>query len=346
MRPRFSAAAIIAALLALTAGPVLAQETRPPADPLLGARIIDGVASKQRLWLRNAKGAVVVFDRAAGARTVVAEDGVLDLLRTGGVTVALKAGVEGAAVVDLETGKRLTPAVKVEDGSLLRIGGDWVVFGQGAVLRSDGGPWRREGFEGPGGGGRGSVETAADGTIYVGFNQGEWGGGLSRLAPGSNRVTQVKRIDGRELCDGPLNPSCDPVTGVIKDPARPDCVLAAVGLSHMFMTDGRVLRICGDTVEVVFSKKVEGDPKSFGVLSGATLPLFGLVASPGGWTAVTYDKLIVAKGGETTVTALPPLKPWHGLMLAETNSVILTLSDMNWALSVSGYTPLMIPVTD
>jgi hypothetical protein len=343
---RIGVSAILAALLTLTAGPALAQDTRAPADPLLGARVIDGAASKARLWLRNAKGAVVVFDRATGARTVVAEEGVLDLLRTGGVTVALKGDAEGTAVVDLETGKRLTPAVKVEDGSLLRIGRDWVVFGKDAVLRSDGGPWRREAFEGPGGGGRGSVEAADDGTIYVGFNQGEWGGGLSRLAPGSSRVTGVSRIDGGGLCDGPLNPRCDPVTGVIKDTTRPDCVLAAVGLSHGGLSHGRVLSVCGDKVEVVFSEKVGGYPKSIQVFAGATLPLFGLAASPGGWAAVTYGRLIVARDGETTVTALPPLKPWNGLMLAETDGVILTLSDMNWALSTSGYTPLMIPVTD
>ena len=35
-----------------------------------------------------------------------------------------------------------------------------------------------------------------------------------------------------------------------------------------------------------------------------------------------------------------------GVLLAQGDGVILTTTDVNWSMSVSGYTPLLIPVSD
>lgn len=339
---------ILGLTLSLIAAGAVAQD-KPPADPVLGERLVDGVATKATLWLKNDRGAVVAFDRATGARTVVATDGVFGLVRVGGVTAALKK-VDGEpgqlAVLDLNTGKLLTPPVQGPVAVLARAGEDWVVLGKDAVLRSNGGPWRRQPYQ-PFARPRFGVivmAAVADGSVYTGYNMGEWGGGLWRLAPGSDRFVE---INGGKGCEDELSSVCNPVTGLIRDPARPDCVLAAVGLSHMFSHRGRIMRVCGETAQQVFRKPVEpsGDANEI-VMTGNSWPLFGLIASPGGWTAVTRGRLVVSKNGQADVIPAPELKPWAGLMLAETDGVILVPTDVNWGMSVSGYTPLLIPVTE
>ncbi len=92
--------------------------------------------------------------------------------------------------------------------------------------------------------------VADDGTAYAGTNDGEWGGALFRILPSSGEVTPIRRVDGPELCAGPLNPRCDPVTTLIPDPDAPSCVLAGIGLRH-FVDSGRLLRVCGTAVTVV-----------------------------------------------------------------------------------------------
>jgi hypothetical protein len=50
-------------------------------------------------------------------------------------------------------------------------------------------------------------------SIYVGFNVGEWGGGLQRVDLKTGAVADIERRDTKDLCAGPLNRECDPVTG-------------------------------------------------------------------------------------------------------------------------------------
>lgn len=141
-------------LIVFSASSVAAQDSSsPPSDPVLGARLVEGVATAQRLWLRNASGAVVAFDRANGERRIVVEQGAADLLRDSGRTLILKS--DGAtpsrfSVFDPETGFSLTPALRADALGLLRVGPDWVVVTKDALYRSDGGRWLRQAIEGSG----------------------------------------------------------------------------------------------------------------------------------------------------------------------------------------------------
>src|SRR5262249_54436131 len=59
------------------------------------------------------------------------------------------------------------------------------------------------------------VSTASPqggGTIYVGFNNGEFGGGLQNIDLTTGTVVEIERRDSKNLCSGPLNRECDPVT--------------------------------------------------------------------------------------------------------------------------------------
>jgi len=197
---------------------------------------------------------------------------------------------------------------------------------------------------------RGGFQETADSppsgdSVYVGFNTGEWGGGLQRVDLRTGVISDVERRDTKELCAGPLNSACDPVTGVIPDPQNKDCILAAVGLVHM-LSHGRILRVCGKDVSLVFEKsfKVDGFKGEWEM----TEAFFGLVpAVDGGFWAITSEALyhFGADGSKKQEYALPELKPVSGIYLSrELPGVIVVRTDANWAVSVSGYTPLLIPL--
>src|SRR6185437_3906330 len=93
--------------------------------------------------------------------------------------------------------------------------------------------------------------TASD--VFVGLNEGEWGGGLRRIHRQTGDVIVVQRNASGELCGGPLNTDCDPVNGIISDPWAEDCVVLSIGLVH-FAPHGRIDEVCGDRVKRLYFK--------------------------------------------------------------------------------------------
>lgn len=53
--------------------------------------------------------------------------------------------------------------------------------------------------------------------VFVGYNAGEFGGGLQRIDRTTGIVSNIDDIDG-DLCGGNLNPACDPVNGLATIP--------------------------------------------------------------------------------------------------------------------------------
>jgi hypothetical protein len=336
-------------LIVLNAGSATAQDDPPPpSDPVLGARLVEGVATADRLWLRSASGAVVAFDRSNGERRVMVEHGAADLLRDSGQTVVLQSDMRTPkrfSVRDPDVDRSLTPALRADALGLLRVGTDWVVVTRGALYRSDGGRWRRQAIEGFGRHfGVITMASTPDGAIYIGFNQGEWGGGLWRIAPGASKLTEVRKVDD-DPCNGPLAFECDPVTGLVPDVDHDGCLMASIGLSHM-LSHGRIMRVCGDQATLVFSRDLEGPPGSFESFSHSTWPLFGLAATPDGWLAVTPGKVLVSSGGEVKVSEMPKVEPFAGIQVAQVGQVLILPTDVNWGMSLSGYTPMLVAVTD
>jgi hypothetical protein len=183
-------------------------------------------------------------------------------------------------------------------------------------------------------------------TIYVGFDVGEWGGGLQRIDLKTGAVADVERRDTKDLCSGPLNRACDPVTGVIPDPQNKACVLASVGLVHLFQSNGRILRVCGTDVALVSEILISGD-KGNGRKWGRTEAFYGLAPSAeGGFWAITYRGLyrFDATGKKEKEYTLPKLESVSGIHLSRAlPGVIVLQTDLNWAVSTSGYTPLVVP---
>ncbi|TMJ10983.1 MAG: hypothetical protein E6G94_16700, partial [Alphaproteobacteria bacterium] len=302
--------------LFLLAGPALDErrerqwDRQPPNASLLGDRVMGGAMFGSELWLFNEDGKTVSFRLSDWRPTVRAGSGV----------AALTARGPWALIVPpTEWREQHWPAGRFRLASWS--GGRWLyspwqsygederpealaIGPQGPVvlgpkhlylLPSVAGPFRTVALSRPlGVGGQIVAAIVGSGTLYVGANAGEFGGGLQRIDLATGAIEQVERHDSDRLCAGPLNTQCDPVTGLVPDPEKPGCVFASIGLAHM-MWDGRVLRVCGNEVELVFEAPVLPLGKRIERFFSSRAreyppdsePVFSLLPAPGGFRAVT-----------------------------------------------------------
>jgi len=210
---------------------------------------------------------------------------------------------------------------------------------------SDRGQWRRRVLRGEL---RGSflappVVLAMGNLVYIGNNLGEWGGGLQVLDLATRTVSDIDRRDVPGLCDGPLNGDCDPVTGLVPATDEPGCIVASIGLIHM-MAHGRILKVCGREVSELFEKALteEGSGKPLDM----TEPFFGLAAAkPHGFWAVAPGTLYQFESKTPTTLSLSNPTQLGGIWVNRDQPGLLILyTEANRAMSLSGVTPLLIPL--
>jgi hypothetical protein len=96
--------------------------------------------------------------------------------------------------------------------------------------------------------------------VLVGRDVGEWGGGLSRIDPATGVATAIEHREDW-ACGGLLNSRCHPVHALAPSP-RPGCIVAAVGLYHLMMSDGRLVEVCGDEVRELYAEPLRPPPVS------------------------------------------------------------------------------------
>jgi hypothetical protein len=195
----------------------------------------------------------------------------------------------------------------------------------------------------------GATVHETPGHVFVGLNFGEWGGGLTRIQRSTGRTVVIERNASGELCDGPLNTSCDPVQGIATIPWKPGCVAAAVGLIH-FMPHGRIVEVCGTRVESLFtqaSDRNRTDPKTLtDVAKGryGAVAFFGLRAVGGALLAVGHDGLYRLEGnGRASFQPWPRFRDVGGLLVSfERPDVVLVLTTINRRASISGAAPILV----
>ena len=200
-----------------------------------------------------------------------------------------------------------------------------------------------------------STLISSDGmTAFVGINLGEWGGGLVKVDLATGRVSRPDKR-GPDLCDGPLNSDCDPVTGIVPDSDDERCVIASIGLSHMLM-HGRVLRVCPEGISVELSRPLErpsqGIERSIrGAATGASISamnteaFFALIeTSDGSIWAISPYAAYRKEDAKWSRHALPDLKQRGSLEVSEELPGIVLLSSWrNARNSLSGPTPMAFP---
>ena len=127
-------------------------------------------------------------------------------------------------------------------------------------------------------------------------------------------------------------------------------MLASVGLSHMMMQTGRASRVCGAQVEVLFEPKPPPPPAA---PEGQVWVFWPTGDRPMDWRAPiqvelgsTPGRLHRVTGSQTAPVNLPKLTRFGGFYLSrDLPGMIVLATDVNWAVSTSGYTPLLVPIT-
>jgi hypothetical protein len=352
---RIVAVAAIIGAIALSplaaSGGGAADQSEPALDPDVGESIINAVAYGGRLWiLGDARStnfsALVSFSLNGADRRLEFPNGVVSLVNEGKHLWILRAcGTPGeySLLEWRDNAFGLLGRIRLADAEALlamtAIGGQPVVVSNRAiyVLAQDGG-WTATRLQ-PSLGAEfsfGFTAVAASSSaqaLYVGVDRGEWGGDLKRINLTTGAVDEVSEASG------PL----DPVNAVIPAPDDPDCVIVAVGLVHM-ASSGRLRKVCGTNVSDVLDR-ISAIKQGFDDYDLAEA-FFGLGASGNGYWAVSNRALYHFGGNVAPSRAeLPKAKLWNGLIhsIVDANVVIL-FSGRNRRFSLSGYTPIVIPL--
>ncbi len=348
--------------LAARADDVAKLPSSPVTDPDLGDRIIQAAYFDNLLWLLGAPGskhqtygALVSLDLATDKRTLVRYDNVIALFRGRNDLWELQTEAAGGnntysinrwSGSDLHRIAELTLPKDDHAFALADVNGEPAVLTlQAAELWNDAERrWNAVHYS-PKSSLRWGIpvtSATADGSaLYIGLDRGEWGGDLEYVDLGNRSVASVEKR-GKNLCEGDFNSDCQPVTGLIADLSNPHCVLASVGLSH-FDTYGRILRVCGTEVTVVY--KNEHIAHYPGGDFPTSEPFFGLARADKGFWTVSYDAIYRFEGDKVVRKVdLPALSSRNGMWLSQAlPGVIIVRTDANAGMSLSGYTPLIVP---
>ncbi|TPG39749.1 hypothetical protein EAH79_13710 [Sphingomonas koreensis] len=360
-----SRAPIPAVRLRLPVAPLSADETRNYADPIPETEITPddlkrrrersirrGVFADGRLWLLNDSGAVSSLapgDRARRHENVPGM--VADLCVSGGRVIVLardskgdrlwrRAGAEWQPLSPVAV--RLGERVEAISCSSKRI----IVLTNVQAIVISGGQQQAvqlsEPIHAPS-----VITTPLDlgSALYVGLDGGEWGGGLAKIDLADGRVSKPSLIKG-DMCAGPLNPSCDPVNGVAREPGKPDCLVVAIGLIHFF-SHGRLTEVCGREIRRLYYKPYTVQtswPTDPAIEPSMTVPFFGLARSSNTLWAVGSDGIYeIGDHGLLNFRKLPPFAEVDGVAVSfAVPGLVLVRSSINGHVSLSGSVPLLI----
>lgn len=324
--------------LAATAllAPGIAIANDPGADGLIGKDVRAGVAAGGKVWI-SSFGALVAIEQATNLRKVEIPNGLIDVAKWKGEVWALRRRadlpaprpdqsrysiyvVKGPRMFELPpllTGTADGPQGLAMSASGPRLLGRTHLW----TLDRNASRWRETKISRPADPAAGAVMSlaaSADGqTIYVGWNAGQNGGRLERIATGSGAVSVRTTL---------------PVTGLVPDPQHQACVLAAYGLTQA-TSSGKVVRVCGETETTVLEHRT----------ADASEPFYGLAAEGDTVWAATGAILyrLTPKGQDqfpignyVWLSDLKVTRPAPG--------ALLVLTDLNRHFSAASSTPLVI----
>jgi hypothetical protein len=175
--------------------------------------------------------------------------------------------------------------------------------------------------------------------LFVGFNDGEWGGGLRRIERATGRFETIGKGD----CGDLLDPHCRPVHGMETLPWKPDCILAAVGLVH-FLPEGHLVRVCGTKVTLAYSKAIESGFEREGQSPNGSVAFFGL-ARQGDvlWAAGVNGLYRVRAVGPVDMVPMPRFKPVGNFHVSfDVPGIVLLVTQINRRASVSSGAPMIV----
>lgn len=183
--------------------------------------------------------------------------------------------------------------------------------------------------------------------LWVGFNSGEWGGGLKRISLRNGSVETIESNISGETCGGPLNSSCDPVNGIVASPWRSGCIVAAIGLVH-FSPHGRIIEICDKNLRRLYFKPFEMDSFDNTKLDDgepwSTVAFFGLArVGETLWSTGINGLYRFSNDRRPSFQDFPKFENRDGYRVSfEIPGIVLVLSDLNRRVSVMGAVPIIV----
>jgi hypothetical protein len=183
--------------------------------------------------------------------------------------------------------------------------------------------------------------------IFIGVNEGEWGGGLWRIDRNTGKVAEIARNTSGQLCGGPLNSNCDPVNALAFEPWKPGCIAAAIGLVH-FNPSGRIVEICGDDVRQLYYKPYRKQESGAVIKEGyelsGTVAFFGLTRERDALWATGSDGIYRIDANGATMSPLPKFRKIGDINVSfDLPHVVLVLTSINARHSVSGPVAMIVP---
>jgi hypothetical protein len=337
--------ALVVAQCVRAAGPDATSEVQAQEDPAMTA-VTKGKLFGGRMWLLGAAGALVSYDFADGSRRSEIASGVLDLIEGDGALWVLRklepASGDDVVVVSRWNGETFVDSPSVPgDGAIpfaMTVDEDGpIVLLQLPTRRQENGPsWGLARLLGRswhmtpwGDWTTPTLGTAtlgvSDGAAFVGFDAGEFPGGLYRVELATGAFAGVLPFD---------------VTAMIDDPSRPGCLLVAYGLVHILSHEGAIYRVCGDRNEEVFAAPfVVAGPEGPISMSEA---VFGLAAGAhGDYWAITPEALYHFSGGQSERIVLPAGTDFHGLYIARLAPALVAVWTRR-SHAASGAVPLLV----
>lgn len=315
-------------------------------DEDLGQAIIEGVADAENIWLRGSTGKVVRFVRSTGDRVVVAEN-VIDLLRdndhlwalarrgeTDSYYVTDLLDPESAAAIrsDRRQGDTYLHSGEDAEGQVLGLA-IWpgldrpVIVSQRGVVPLASGESRQRFAASLSG--YGHLTAVDKQTLYVGYNRGEWGGGLRRVDLQNGAISFVTK-NAERPCEGVLNPACAPIVGLFPDRQTPGCLIVGSGISHLGSSRGEVYRVCASTIEAVFSTPTPAVGDRW-MMGPQPWPLDGLFEVSNGWVGTSRDRYFRSYGTRVEERPMPTFREWAGLQISdEQDGVLFLVSACCW----------------
>lgn len=291
-------------------------------------RVVRAEFIADRLWIRTHDYQLWTVDEATGeTRRLPVPSPALDICRASGRPVIVTQGADHWSLLEY-TDSRWSPIGQVrksgeplvglacdDDGVNLLTTRRLVQFSNGTSITVRLSPIRVPSMQ------RRTVGSTPR-AIFVGFALGEWGGGLMRIDRATGQVTDLRSNVSGERCGGPLNPECDPVTGVVQRPGAHDCAIAAAGLMYGFFR-GRLIEVCGASIRTFYLGPCP-EPQHF---DGSTAPdgepyctevWGGVVRAGNHLVAVGNNGLsrIDAEGRLQSREPLPPFKSYGPFLLA------------------------------
>jgi hypothetical protein len=190
-----------------------------------------------------------------------------------------------------------------------------------------------------------ATALASEGAIWVGYDAGEWGGGLKRIDDRSGEIETVERNRSGSLCGGPLNSACDPVQAMTKSPWSKSCILAAIGLEHL-LPHGRIVEVCEDSIRRLYFKRLDPQPPNNTLDDGEpaiTVPFYGLARSGNVVWAVGTDGIYRFDGRDPPrFQRWPHFEDRGGYPVSfEVPGIVLVKSKKNEQASPGGSVPII-----